>query len=91
LGENLSLELHPQPKLLTYFLRSLQAALESNGNISKAQAIALATINIEKALGLPSRPSHDIVAYSGGNILDFHSKVVAVVSAQRRVVDILDE
>ncbi|KIM80183.1 hypothetical protein PILCRDRAFT_73396 [Piloderma croceum F 1598] len=66
------------------------AALESDGKISKAQAIALATTNVEKALGLPSGPWHDIVAYSGGNIFDFKSTVVGVVSAQRRVVDIFN-
>jgi hypothetical protein len=68
----------------------VQAALESNGQIGKAQAIALATTNIEKALGLSSSAWHDIVAFSGGDIFDFRSKVVGVVSAQRRIVDIFD-
>lgn len=64
--------------------------MESNGTIDKAQAVALATTNIEKALGLTSNLLHDIVAYHGGDIFDFHSKIIGVVSAQRGAVDIFD-
>ncbi|RDB22990.1 Imidazolonepropionase [Hypsizygus marmoreus] len=62
------------------------AALESNGTIGKAQAIALATTHLERALG--SRSVHDLVIYLGGSIFDLESKVVGVVSLQRGTVEI---
>ncbi|KAF5393062.1 hypothetical protein D9757_001113 [Collybiopsis confluens] len=64
------------------------AALESDGKISKAEAIALASSNLAKLLGLPSDTTSTLVATTGGTILDFESKVVGIVSAQRGVVDL---
>ncbi|KAJ3987627.1 composite domain of metallo-dependent hydrolase [Lentinula detonsa] len=65
------------------------AALEAGGEICKAEAIALASSNLEKLLGLNSGTvSSNLVATTGGTILDFESKVVAVASAKRGVVDI---
>lgn len=61
--------------------------MEADGEISKADAIALASSNLEKLLGLKS-VSSDLVATSGGTLLDFESKVVAVVSGNRGVVDL---
>ncbi|KAG5635819.1 hypothetical protein H0H81_010006 [Sphagnurus paluster] len=61
------------------------AALESNATISKAQAIQLATTNLNHALG--TKGVQDIVAYSGGSIFDFESKVTAVVSIQRGTIE----
>jgi len=57
------------------------AALDGNGKISKEQAIALATTNLEKIFGIDTQ--NDFVAYHGGDIFDMQSKVVAVMSARR--------
>ncbi|KAF8958055.1 hypothetical protein BDZ97DRAFT_1950338 [Flammula alnicola] len=66
------------------------AALESNGTISKSQALALASTNLHKALGLvrPLFSIPDLVMYRGGGLLDFESKVVGVMSAERAVVEL---
>ncbi|KAI0367317.1 carbohydrate esterase family 9 protein [Pilatotrama ljubarskyi] len=63
------------------------AALESNGTISKADAIALASTNVEKLLGVKTLQG-DLVATQGGDLLEL-SKVVAVISPRRGVVDII--
>ncbi|KAH9846908.1 carbohydrate esterase family 9 protein [Lenzites betulinus] len=65
------------------------AALEANGSISKAEALALASTNVETLLGVKANGANgDLVATRGGDLLDF-SKVVAIVSSRRGVVDIL--
>ena len=67
---------------------SVQAALDANGEISKADALALASVNLEKLLGIKSGNFEgDLVATSGGDLLEF-SKVVAVISPTRGVVDV---
>ncbi|KAJ4479028.1 hypothetical protein J3R30DRAFT_3682364 [Lentinula aciculospora] len=67
----------------------VQAALEAGGEVSKAEAIALASSNLEKLLGLKTGTvSSNLVATTGGTILDFESKVVAVASAKRGAVDL---
>lgn len=65
-----------------------KAALESHGVIGEKQAIALATTNLEKALGLDLRGVRDIVAYKGGGMMELSSKVAAVISPGRRTVDL---
>ncbi|KIJ40898.1 hypothetical protein M422DRAFT_75681 [Sphaerobolus stellatus SS14] len=64
------------------------AALQSN--LSKEQALALVTTNLEKLLGVNHwNGSHlDIVAYRGGDLLEFGSKVVGVISHTRELVDL---
>ncbi|KAF8163787.1 hypothetical protein B0H34DRAFT_614504, partial [Crassisporium funariophilum] len=66
------------------------AALESNGTLHKYEAIALASSNLDRALGLSHQRFgiHDLVMYEAGGILDFSSKVVGVVSPERQVVDL---
>jgi len=65
------------------------AALESGGEISKADALALVSVNLEKLLGAKvEAEEHDLVATYGGDLLGFH-KVAGIVSPSRRVVDIL--
>ncbi|KAJ3936108.1 MAG: carbohydrate esterase family 9 protein [Lentinula lateritia] len=65
------------------------AAIEAGGDISREEAIALASSNLEKLLGLASGTvSSSLVATAGGTILDFESKVVAVASAKRGVLDL---
>ncbi|KAI8973081.1 carbohydrate esterase family 9 protein [Trametes punicea] len=65
------------------------AALESNGTISKADALALASTNVETLLGVKAdEVQGDLVATQGGDLLDF-SKVVAIISPRRGVVDVI--
>jgi hypothetical protein len=58
--------------------------------MTKTQAVALATTNLHKALGLirPRFTIPDLVLYEGGGLLDFESKVVGVISAERGVVEV---
>ncbi|KAF5323787.1 hypothetical protein D9619_012926 [Psilocybe cf. subviscida] len=66
------------------------ASLDSNGTISRTKALSLVSTNLHKALGY-ERPKYsipDIVMYHGGGILDFQSKVVGVISATRRVIEL---
>ena len=68
--------------MLIYTLRStqyLQTALESNGTIGQAEALALATTNLESALGLsPSSNNDDLVLYSGGDVFDLSARIVSI-------------
>ncbi|KIJ61333.1 hypothetical protein HYDPIDRAFT_42737 [Hydnomerulius pinastri MD-312] len=65
------------------------AALESDGQITKSQALALASTNLEKLLGVKSSSSAsgDLVATLGGSILDLEAKVVGVISSRRGLVE----
>ncbi|KAM5537547.1 hypothetical protein V8D89_008760 [Ganoderma adspersum] len=64
------------------------AALEGGDAISKAQAIALVSTNVEKLLGIERDSDEtELVATSGGDLLEY-SKVVAVISPTRGVVDV---
>ncbi|KAI0930402.1 hypothetical protein AcV5_007126 [Taiwanofungus camphoratus] len=67
------------------------AALEAGGQITKAQAIALGSTNVEKLLGGQVEPedAHEMVVTEGGDLLDFESKVIAIISPRRKVVDLL--
>ena len=66
-----------------------QAALEADGEISKTDALALASVNVERLLGIKSDSlQSDLVATRGGDLLGF-SKVVSVISPRRGVVDVL--
>jgi hypothetical protein len=64
------------------------AALEANGALSRSDAIALASVNLEKLLGI-KKPVTDLVAVKQRSLLDFEGKVVGVISPQRGVVDLL--
>ena len=65
--------------------------MESNGRIDEQQAYSLASTNLEKLLGIVnlSNETADLVAYEGGSAFDLSSKVVAVLSAERGVVDLM--
>ncbi|KAF5371159.1 hypothetical protein D9758_004121 [Tetrapyrgos nigripes] len=65
-------------------------SLDSAGQISEADAIGLASMNIEKLLGTDTEDgtNTDWVATRGGSLLDFEAKVVGVVSSRRGVVDL---
>ncbi|KAI0030405.1 carbohydrate esterase family 9 protein [Vararia minispora EC-137] len=62
------------------------AALEADGRLDKAQALALASTNLDKLLGAEAS-SPQFVATSGGDLLEFGSKVVAVLDPAGGVVD----
>ncbi|OAX43849.1 hypothetical protein K503DRAFT_765464 [Rhizopogon vinicolor AM-OR11-026] len=57
-----------------WFLRT------SNGAIGRTTALALATINLEKALGVQREMPQDLVAFRGGDVFEFEAKVVGVIS-----------
>jgi len=66
------------------------AALEAHGEISKTAALALASVNLEKLLGVKVGPLQgDLVATRGGTLLDFSSRVVSIISSVRGVVDLM--
>ncbi|KAG1725689.1 uncharacterized protein EDB91DRAFT_1254630 [Suillus paluster] len=54
--------------------------LTSNGVIDRTTALALATTNLEKALGVQREMPQDLVAYRGGDVFEFEAKVVGVLS-----------
>ncbi|KIP04862.1 hypothetical protein PHLGIDRAFT_36717 [Phlebiopsis gigantea 11061_1 CR5-6] len=64
------------------------AALETGGVLTRSEAIALASTNLEKLLGIHAT-NDDLVATTGGDLLDFTSKVAAVISPRRGLVDIM--
>ena len=58
--------------------------------MNKRQAYALASTNLDKLLGIKHNGEDaDLVAIEGGSLFDLSSKVVAVVSPQRGLVDLL--
>ncbi|KAG6891465.1 hypothetical protein C0992_006196 [Termitomyces sp. T32_za158] len=63
------------------------AALEANGLLTKADALALGSINLEALLGLETENS-DLVATRGGDIFEFEGKVVAIISTSQGKVDL---
>ncbi|KZT72054.1 composite domain of metallo-dependent hydrolase [Daedalea quercina L-15889] len=66
------------------------AALESGGEISKAEALALASVHVEHLLGVEVEDiESDLIATYGGDPLELSSKVVGIISPRRGVVDLL--
>ncbi|KAG5639405.1 hypothetical protein H0H81_002937 [Sphagnurus paluster] len=63
------------------------SALQTNGQLSKSEALALASTNLEILLGLNTENS-DLVATQGGDLISFEGKVISVVSPGRGVVDL---
>ncbi|KAH7888764.1 composite domain of metallo-dependent hydrolase [Phlebopus sp. FC_14] len=63
------------------------AALESNGQISKSQALALASINLERLLGIKGRSSNDLVMTRSGTIFDVEAKIVGIISSRQGIVE----
>lgn len=58
--------------------------------MNKRQAYALASTNLDKILGIEhSSEGADLVAFEGGSLFDLSSKVAAVISPQRGLVDLL--
>lgn len=67
------------------------AAINGGENISKEQALALGSTNVEILLGgdVEAESSHEMMVTEGGDLLDPSTKVIAVISPRRRIVDIL--
>ncbi|KAJ7144300.1 hypothetical protein C8R44DRAFT_657766 [Mycena epipterygia] len=65
------------------------AALDSNGTIDYPTALALASTNIDKALGLKhnARDADELVVFRGGGLFDMESKVIGVVSPRKSIVE----
>ncbi|KAJ2918066.1 hypothetical protein MD484_g2411, partial [Candolleomyces efflorescens] len=63
-------------------------SIEAHGRISKTQAIALATSNVEKLLGLKT-PNTDLVAVKQTSLYDFTGKVVGVISPREGGVNLI--
>jgi hypothetical protein len=58
--------------------------------MSKEDAIALGTINVQKLLGLDSQATNsDLVATIGGDLMSFEGKVIAIIAPRRQLVEIL--
>jgi hypothetical protein len=67
---------------------SYQAALEANGTLSKLEAYALASVNLERLLGIQVSNT-DLVAVKHGDLLGFEGEVISVISPQRQTVDLM--
>lgn len=67
-----------------------QVALDANGSIDKQEQYDLVTGNLEKLLGVEGwiGDEGDLVVYQGGGAFDMSSKVVAVASSRRGVVEL---
>ncbi|KAJ6595658.1 composite domain of metallo-dependent hydrolase [Mycena vulgaris] len=64
-------------------------ALESGGSVSKEAALAMASSNIETLLGVRSAgESAEFAVTRGGDLFSLDSKVVAMVSSKRGIVDL---
>lgn len=68
---------------------AIQAALDSDGFLGKADALSLVTTNLDKIFGLgKDEDEDDLVAYEGGDLFSLESKVVAVISPRDGHVEI---
>ncbi|KAJ7164020.1 carbohydrate esterase family 9 protein [Mycena crocata] len=65
------------------------AALATGGNMSRAEALALGSTHVAMLLGVKPATKWDLVAARGGDLLSFSSKVVAILSPRRGLVDLL--
>lgn len=68
-----------------------QVAYDAGGKLSTEDTIALASTNVEVLLGgdVDTDGVQDMIVTEGGSILDVQSKVVAVISPGRQLVDLL--
>ncbi|KAJ7182422.1 hypothetical protein C8R43DRAFT_1100885 [Mycena crocata] len=65
------------------------AALDADGAIDYSTAMALASTNMDRALGLDlGADAEELVAYQGGSMFDFESKVVGIMSERRAAVEL---
>lgn len=82
-GRLFHLDANPHPD-------NIKATAESNGRVSPEKAIGLATVNLERLLGIDQALQEgDMVAWARGSPLDMQSSVVGVVSSAQGWVDLL--
>ena len=68
-----------------------QELINSPNTITRTTALALVSSNVEKLLGVPlDAYESDLVATSGGDLLSYEGKVVAVISPRRGRVDFFE-
>jgi hypothetical protein len=68
----------------------IKATAESNGRVSPEKAIELATVNLERLLGIDQALQEgDMVAWARGSPLDMQSSVAGVVSSAQGCVDLM--
>lgn len=68
-----------------------QALLDNPDVINRASVLAMASVNVAKLVGVRIDPyNSDLVATSGGDLLSFEGKVVAVISPRRGRVDFFE-
>jgi len=68
----------------------IEATAESNGRVSPEKAIELASINLERLLGIDQAfQEGDMVAWARGSPLDMQSSVAGVISSVQGWVDLL--
>lgn len=68
----------------------IKATAESNGRVSPEKAMGLATVNLERLLGIDQALQEgDMVAWARGSPFDMQSSVVGVVSSTQGWVDLL--
>jgi len=66
------------------------ATAESNGRVSPEKTIELASVNLERLLGIDQAfQEGDMVAWARGSPLDMQSSVAGVVSSAQGWVDLL--
>jgi hypothetical protein len=65
--------------------------MESNGRLTRREVYELASTNLETLMGLKGMNEEmgDLVAYEGGSPFDLSSKVIAVLSQERGIVDFM--
>jgi hypothetical protein len=82
------LVISPHPILLKKGIPLVyQASLEANGTLSKSEAYALVSVNLERLLGI-RESNTDLVAVQHGDLLDFNGEVVGIISPRRETVDL---
>ncbi|KAH9853225.1 carbohydrate esterase family 9 protein [Lenzites betulinus] len=87
-GVTVGLGVRDADKALNTRFDAAWAALEAGSTISKEEAIALVSTNVQKLLGIERSPDEgEMVATLGGDLLEY-SKVVGVISPGRGVVDL---
>lgn len=66
-----------------------KASIDAPGIIDTATALDIASTNVEKLFGVTREENTvELVATTGGDLLSFEGKVVAVISQVRGVADI---
>ncbi|KAI0029653.1 hypothetical protein K488DRAFT_88507 [Vararia minispora EC-137] len=97
-SKNVTVGLIPQgiddstPSMTGWAARNLRwdaGWVASQSNLSMEDALALVSTNVDALLGVIVKPADaDLVATSGGDLLSFEGKVVAVISPRRSLVDL---